>query len=230
MLKNTNLIVMLTHRDRTVPNAPEIFARCRNTPAEYWGFKEEGLPLPAMQALFAQMKACGKKTALEVVAYTEAEGLHGAQMAADCGCDLLMGTMYSDAILAFCQAHGLRYMPFVGIVTGRPSVLEGTPEQMIRQAQEGLRKGVFGFDLLGYRYTGDKTDLIRRFVAAVDAPVCVAGSVDSFQRLDEIKAIAPWAFTIGSAFFEEKFGPDFAGQIETVCRYMDCPAEDAPCC
>lgn len=186
--------------------------------------------MPAMQALFAQMKACGKKTALEVVAYTEAEGLRGARMAADCGCDLLMGTLYSDAILAFCQDHGLRYLPFVGGVTGRPSVLEGTPEQMIRQAQECLHKGVFGFDLLGYRYTGDKTDLIRRFVAAVDAPVCVAGSVDSFRRLDEIKAIAPWAFTIGSAFFEQKFGADFAGQIQTVCRYMDRPAEDAPCC
>lgn len=230
MLKKSNLIVMLTHRDRTVPNAPEIFAQCRNTPAEYWGFKEEGLPLPAMQALFARMKACGKKTALEVVAYTEAEGLRGAQMAADCGCDLLMGTMYSDAILAFCQDHGLRYMPFVGVVTGRPSVLEGTPEQMICQAQTCLHKGVFGFDLLGYRYTGDKTDLIRRFVSAVDAPVCVAGSVDSFQRLDEIKAIAPWAFTIGSAFFEQKFGPDFAGQIQTVCQYIDRPAEDSPCC
>lgn len=230
MLKKSNLIVMLTHRDRTVANAPEVFSQCRNTPAEYWGFKEEGLPLPAMQALFAQMKACGKKTALEVVAYTEAEGLRGARMAADCGCDLLMGTLYSDAILAFCQDHGLRYLPFVGVVTGRPSVLEGTPEQMIRQAQECLHKGVFGFDLLGYRYTGNKTDLIRRFVAAVDAPVCVAGSVDSFRRLDEIKAIAPWAFTIGSAFFEQKFGPDFAEQIQTVCRYMDRPAEDAPCC
>lgn len=230
MLKKSNLIVMLTHRDRTVANAPEVFSQCRSTPAEYWGFKEEGLPLPAMQALFAQMKACGKKTALEVVAYTEAEGLRGARMAADCGCDLLMGTLYSDAILAFCQDHGLRYLPFVGVVTGRPSVLEGTPEQMIRQAQEFLHKGVFGFDLLGYRYTGDKTDLIRRFVAAVDAPVCVAGSVDSFRRLDEIKAIAPWAFTIGSAFFEQKFGPDFAEQIQTVCRYMDRPAEDAPCC
>ena len=226
MLKTTNLIVMLTHRDRTVTNATELFDLCRDTPAEYWGCKEEGLPLPALRDLFAKMKACGKKTALEVVAYSEEEGLRGARMANDCGCDLLMGTMYSDAILAFCRTHGLRYLPFVGQVTERPSVLNGTPEQMIRQAQECLRKGVFGFDLLGYRYTGDKTDLIRRFVAAVDAPVCVAGSVDSFQRLDEIRAIAPWAFTIGSAFFEQKFGPDFAGQIQTVCRYL----EDGSCC
>lgn len=229
-MKTTRLIVMLTYQDRTVPNAADLFAQCRNTPAEYWGFKEEGLSLPAMRELFAQMKACGKKTALEVVAYTEEEGLRGARMAADCGCDLLMGTVYSDAILNFCRTHGMQYMPFVGRVTGRPSVLEGPPDEMIRQAEDCLRKGVFGFDLLGYRYTGDKTDLIRRFVAAVDAPVCVAGSVDSYQRLDEIKSIGPWAFTIGSAFFQQKFGPDFAGQIETVCRYLDHPEEGAPCC
>lgn len=62
-MKSTRLIVMLTYQDRTVPNAAALFAQCRNTPAEYWGFKEEGLPLPAMRELFAQMKACGKKTA-----------------------------------------------------------------------------------------------------------------------------------------------------------------------
>ena len=230
MKEKPHLIVMLTCQDRTAENAPALFERCRDTDAVYWGFKEDGLALPAMQALYARMKACGKKTALEVVAYTEAEGLRGARMAADCGCDLLMGTLYSDSILEFCQTHGLRYMPFVGRVTGRPSVLEGSPDEMIRQAQEYLRKGVFGLDLLGYRYTGDKTDLIRRFVAAVDAPVCVAGSIDSYARLDEIRQISPWAFTIGSAFFAQKFGPDFAGQINTVCRYIRRPPEDCPCC
>ena len=173
------------------------------------------------------MKACGKKTALEVVAYTEAEGLRGAQMAADCGCDLLLGTVYSDAILALCQAHGMRYMPFVGQVRGRPSALEGTAEQMIRQAQACLQKGVFGFDLLGYRYRGDAGALIRRFVAAVPAPVCVAGSVDSLPKLDELRDIAPWAFTIGSAFFDEKFGPGFAAQILRVARYLQPTQEGA---
>ena len=44
--------------------------------------KEEGLPPEEMRALYRRMKACGKKTALEVVAYTEAEGLQGAQLAA----------------------------------------------------------------------------------------------------------------------------------------------------
>ena len=44
-----HLIVMLTCRDRTVPQAAEVFAQCRHAPAEYWGCKEEGLPLPQLQ-------------------------------------------------------------------------------------------------------------------------------------------------------------------------------------
>lgn len=111
-MKHTpELIVMLTHNDVTVPDAAAVFARCQHTRARYWGFKEEGLPFAEMQALFAQMKACGKTTCLEVIAYTEPECLHGAEMAAACGCDILMGTVYSDAVHAYCRAHGLRYMP-----------------------------------------------------------------------------------------------------------------------
>lgn len=214
----TRLIVMLTHHDRTVENAPEVFEACRGTGAEYWGMKEEGLPPERMRALYRRMQECGKKTALEVVAYTEAEGLQGAQLAAGCGCDLLMGTLFFDSIAAFCREHGLRYLPFVGRVRGRPSVLEGTPDEMLRQAR--ACRGVYGFDLLGYRYTGDKTALIRRFVAEAGAPVCVAGSIDGMARLAEVKAAAPWAFTIGSAFFEEKFGTGFASQIGRVLAFL----------
>ena len=80
-MKHTpELIVMLTHNDVTVPDAAAVFARCQHTHARYWGFKEEGLPFAEMQALFAQMKACGKTTCLEVIAYTEPECLHGAEM------------------------------------------------------------------------------------------------------------------------------------------------------
>ena len=53
-MKHTpELIVMLTHNDITVPDAAAVFARCQHTRAQYWGFKEEGLPFAEMQALFA---------------------------------------------------------------------------------------------------------------------------------------------------------------------------------
>ena len=56
------LIVMLTHNDRTVENAIEIFEACKDTKAKFWGFKEVGLPVDKMKQLCAMMKAAGKTT------------------------------------------------------------------------------------------------------------------------------------------------------------------------
>lgn len=221
MSAHPELIVMLTHNDRTVENAYEIFDACKETKAKFWGFKEDPLPLDEMKRLYAYMKECGKTTFLEVVAYTEQECLAGARMALECNVDVLMGTMFFDSINELCQKHGIKYLPFVGTITGRPSVLEGTLDEMVDEANRALEAGVHGFDLLGYRYTGDAPALNKAFVASVDAPVCLAGSVNSFQRLDEVKDANPWAFTIGGAFFEHKFGNDFAQQINAVCDYME---------
>ena len=205
-MKNTpELIVMLTHNDCTVENAYEVFDSCKNSKAQFWGFKEKPLPLDQMKKLYTYMKECGKTTFLEVVEYTEKECMEGAKMAVECGCDILMGTIFFDSVNEFCKAHKIKYMPFVGKVIDRPSILEGSIEDMIKEANEYLKKGVYGFDLLGYRFTGDAIALNKAFVSAVDAPVCLAGSIDSFQRLDEVKDASPWTFTIGSAFFENKF-------------------------
>lgn len=211
---------MLTHHDKTVPNACEVFASAAQAPALFWGFKEIGLPPEQMRQLCAAMKASGKTTVLEVVAYTEEECLQGARTAAEYGFDILMGTVFFDSVHAFCREKGLKYMPFVGTITGRPSVLSGSIEDMIAQANDYLQKGVYGIDLLAYRYTGDASELIRRFIREVDGPVCLAGSIDRYSRLDEVRTAGAWGFTIGGAFFEQKFGTGFAAQIETVCNYL----------
>ena len=216
----TELVVMLTWHDYTVENAAEIFEQCKHSKAKYWGMKEHPLPLEQMCRLYARMKGCGKMTFLEVVAYTEEEGLEGARMAAECQCDILMGTRYFDSINAFCQSVGLRYMPFVGHVEGRPSVLSGTIDEMVAEAQSYVEKGVYGIDLLGYRYTGDPLALNRALISRVPAPVCLAGSIDSYERLSEVRETGPWAFTIGSAFFENRFGGTFCQQIDKVCQYI----------
>lgn len=218
-----SLIVMLTHHDRTVANAYEVFDRCKNTEAEFWGFKEVGLPLQEMKRLYSHMHACGKTTVLEVVAYEEDECLQGARMAVECDVDILLGTRFFDSVNEFCASHNLAYLPFVGAISGRPSVLEGSAEDMIEEALVCLEKGACGIDLLGYRYVGDAVALNRQFVAQVGVPVCLAGSVNSYQRLDEVKEANPWAFTIGGAFFERKFGATFEEQIDAVCSYMSAP-------
>jgi hypothetical protein len=211
---------MLTHNDETVNNAHEIFEKCKNSDAKFWGFKEKSLPIEQMKNLYKYMKECGKTTFLEVVEYTEKEGLEGAKLALECGCDILMGTVFFDSINKFCKKNNLRYMPFVGKVTERPSILEGEIDEIIKEANEYLKKGVYGFDLLGYRYTGNAVELNERFVLEVNAPVCIAGSVNGYERLDELKNINPWSFTIGSAFFENKFDGSFEEQINKVCEYV----------
>lgn len=214
------LIVMLTHNDLTVENAYQIFEECKDTKANYWGFKEQPLPLDEMQRIYRRMKECGKHTVLEVVAYTEAEGLEGAKMAVDCGCDILMGTCCHESIMRYCQQHNISYMPFVGSITGRPSILQGSIESMVAEAKKLKEQGAFGIDLLGYRYEEDAEQLISDMVAKTELPVCVAGSIDSYDRLQFIKKVQPWTFTIGSAFFEHKFGISIAEQIDKVCDFI----------
>lgn len=220
MQHHPELIVMLTWHDYTVENAAQVFEQCKNSKAKFWGFKEHPLPLDQMKALYAHMKECGKTTFLEVVAYSEQEGLEGARIAAACGCDVLMGTKFFDSINDYCHEHGIKYMPFVGKVTGRPSVLEGTIEGMIAEARSYIERGAYGIDLLGYRFTGDAVTLNEAVVAGTGAPVCLAGSIDSYERLDQVRNAAPWAFTIGGAFFENKFGGSFVEQVNKVCDYM----------
>ena len=217
------LIVMLTHNDRTVENAIEVFEAAKDAPAKFWGFKEDGLPEDKMKVLVEKMKEAGKRAFLEVVAYTEEECLEGARMGIRCGFDTVMGTMYFDSIKQACDDAGIAYYPFVGKITGRPSILEGTIEGIVGEAMDLVQnKGIQGFDLLGYRFTGDAVKLNAEFVKAVPVPVCLAGSVASFQRLDEVKAAGAWAFTIGGAFFEKKFADaSFGEQIKIVVDYMN---------
>lgn len=55
----------------------------------------------------------------------------------------------------------------------------------------------------------------------------MVGSVDGYQRLKEVKSAKSWMFTIGGAFFENKFEGSFAEQIDKVVAYMN--DERKPC-
>lgn len=218
---SVQLIVMLTHNDYTVENAYEIFEQCKKSKAKYWGIKEKGLPLEQMKNLFAYMKEWGKTTILEVVDCTEEKCIEGAKIAIECEVDILMGTVFFDSVNELCKDNNIKYMPFVGEIIGRPSILNGSIEAMIDEANKYIEKGVYGIDLLGYRYSGDKAALISEFVSKVNAPVCIGGNVNSYDRLDELKKFSPWAFTIGSAFFDNEFGDSHQEQINKVYDYIN---------
>ena len=229
-----DIIIMLTHHDVTVKNAAEVFEECKDLEeVKYWGFKNVGLPKDQMKALVKAMKDAGKTTFLEVVTYDEASCLDGAQTAIDCGFDYLMGTIYYDSVAKLLKAHtvetlqllkdnGMEYLPFVGQVSGSPSILEGTNEEIIQNAKDLMAKGIEGFDILAYRHVIDGEKLAYEFCAAVPAKICIAGSINSFGRIDTMFDIGPWTFTMGSALFEKKFVPtgSFRDNLIAVAYYM----------
>ncbi len=220
---SSRLIVMLTYNDRTVPEALEVFEGAKSSRAEDWGFKDVGLPPDQMRRLVDRMKEAGKTTYLEVVRYSEEECLESASLAIKCGFDYLMGTVFYDSVLALLSSSTIKYMPFCGRVSGSPSILEGSIEEIVEEGKRVAARGVDGFDLLAYRHTGDPEGLARRFVREIPLPVVMAGSIGSFERLDRVREVAPWGFTIGSAFFDHKFGAglSFGEQIDGVVSYLE---------
>jgi hypothetical protein len=205
----SKIIVMLTHNDQTVEDALEVFESCKNLPVDFWGFKDVGLPAPKMKELHAAMKAAGKKAFLEVVTYTTEACMAGAKLAVEFGFDYLMGTIFYPEVWTFLKNKPIQYLPFVGEVSGSPSILKGSIESMLAQAAGFVEMGIPGVDLLAYRFVeGDPELLAKDFVAAAGLKVVVAGSISSPERIAVINSINPWAFTMGSALFNKNFVRD----------------------
>jgi hypothetical protein len=202
------LIVMLTYNDQTVENALDLFNHMKDSPVTHWGFKDVGLPPAEMKKVVDSMNAAGKTTYLEVVSLTEEEGLSGAKLAAECGFDILMGTVFFDSINEYLKDKPVKYYPFPGHVHSHPSILDGTIAEIVQHARDMEVKGVDGLDLLTYRYTGDAPALLKEIVAATQVPIVSAGSIDSYDRIAEVRDTGAWGYTIGTAFFEKKFIPD----------------------
>ena len=201
------LIVMLTYNDKTVENALDLFDQMKETPVSHWGFKDVGLPAAEMKKVVDSMNAAGKTTYLEVVSLTEEEGIAGAKLAAECGFDILMGTVFFDSINEYLKEKPVKYYPFPGHVHSHPSILDGTVEEIVQHTRDMEAKGVDGMDLLTYRYTGDAPALLKEVVAATRLPIVSAGSIDSYDRIAEVRDTGAWGYTIGTAFFEKKFIP-----------------------
>jgi hypothetical protein len=217
------LIVMLTHQDKTVPDALELFQRTKDYPITHWGFKDVGLPPKEMQAVAAAMKEAGKNTFLEVVSLSEQDGLSGARLAVDSGFDILMGTVFYPSIGEYLKDKPIRYYPFPGRVHGHPSILDGEIHEIVAHARELESYGVHGLDLLTYRYTGNAPSLLSQVVQSTSIPVVSAGSIASVERIAEVWDSGAWGFTIGSAFFEKKFVPDgsFEENVLAVCNWLE---------
>lgn len=202
------LILMFTRNDMTVPDAMDYFEQVKDLPIDYFGYKEIGLEPEKMKILNNKIHQAGFQSFLEVVEYEEKDIIGPAKMAVDMGFDYLMGTIYYPSIWKIINKK-IKYFPFCGKVYNRPSVLDGTIDEIAEDAKRLESEGVDGFDILAYRYidTSGVDELLRKVKNAVKVPIVSAGSINSLDRLEKTIEQQVWGFTIGSAFLEKKFVP-----------------------
>lgn len=216
------LIVMLTNNDSTVTEATSIFNDCRDLEIEYWGIKTKPLTTDQMLEFVRTVHASKKKAVFESVCYTEAEGIEDANKAAACNCDILMGTNFSQTINRICSEHKIKYMPFIGKASKVPSILEGTVKDFINDIKCAVENKTFGVDFLAYRHIVNPHQILKEVLQnSQGTNVCVAGSVDSYEKIDEVMKLKPSFFTIGSAFFENAFNGTIREQIKKVYAYLN---------
>lgn len=215
-------IFMLTRNDRTVADAMEQLGTAIALGVRHIGFKDVGLPLDALKALNAAIKAGGATSYLEVVSLDRDSEIASATAAVEIGIDVLLGGTRVDDVLPLIAGTPIRYCPFPGTISGHPSVLEGSIADIVASARAlAARDGVHGLDLLAYRSHENVPALIEAVCSAVAKPVYVAGSIDTPGRIAALKEAGAAGFTIGTAALDGKYpadGTDVSSQLATIIR------------
>jgi len=213
---------MLTHNDVTIKDAYDVFMSSWDLDVRNWGFKNIGLDKNEMHGLANAMKAKGKTTFLEIVTCDEKSCLDGAKLGLECGIDEIMGGPYFPSVHKILDDNNIPYKPFAGKVSGSPNVLEGSCAEIIDDVKRLMENGIGGFDILAYRHRENDETLARRLCDAVDARICIAGSISGFDRIDAMFDIVPWAFTMGSALSGKRIMPrgSFRENLLAVLDYM----------
>ena len=213
-------IFMLTRNDVTVEDAFEVYDEVRDAGLRYVGFKDVGLPFDRLKALTEAIHEGGQEVMLEVVSEEKEDELRSARAALDLGVDYLLGGTHAGEVTRMISGTGIRYCPFPGRIVGHPSLLRGSIEEISQSAGRlAALDGMWGLDLLAYRYDGDVERLVRAVVESVEVPVIAAGSVDSEEKIRALADAGVWGFTVGSAIFEGRFAHNSAStreQVETV--------------
>lgn len=212
-------IFMLTHHDRTLERALDVYDDIRDLPLRYVGFKDVGVPHATLRELARRMHEDGRQVMLEVVSERAEDELRSIAAAVDIGVDWVLGGTHADEGLEAIGGASVKYCPFPGRVIGHPSLLRGTIDEIAQSAHDlTAREGVYGLDLLAYRYDGDVEAMIAAVLERATGPVIAAGSVDSVERIETLGRLGVWGFTIGGAIFEGRLpaGPTVREQLEVA--------------
>lgn len=216
-------VAMLTHHDVTVPNALEVFEENKHSKAEYWGFKNTGVDFKQSEKIAQSMRDAGKIVAYESLVTSEEDSLTAAKFAIENGCKMLLGMKFYRSVSELLKENGLWYFPAFGKRDG-PSKLVGTPEEIAEDGLNALAQGSYGLRLSVYRYMdGDPETMAAYVIPKVQngGQMMITGTINSYERLDFLKRVQPWGFTMGGALFDDSFGiANIAEKLDAVCDYM----------
>jgi hypothetical protein len=220
-----DFIFMLTRNDRTIEDAAYLVDAACDLGVRHIGFKDVGVPFPAMQALAGNIRRRDGVCYLEVVSTTHEAMLGSLEAGRDLDVDRILGGTDLDAAMRILGDLS-RYFPFPGRPVGHPTRLEGSATLVAEHCRAARTMGCGGVDLLAYRATeADPLDLVRAARAALPGgKLIVAGSVNSTQRIHALAEAGVDAFTIGSAVFDGAFSPakgSFRGQILDILEACD---------
>ena len=218
-----NLIVFLTHNDMTVKNAAEVFNDSKAASCNYWGIKDTGIDETTGAKLAENIKTAGKTFFYESLASNEEGAVKAAKFAARLKAQYLIGLEYFEKAHEILKENNVKFAPTCGKRSGIPRMLHGTIDEVIEDGKRIQEKGVDGLCLSVYRFTGgNPEELAERFINKIEVPVIITGSINNEDRLNMVKKLKPWGFTVGSAFFNHDFGKDlsFAQQIDTVVDFL----------
>ena len=235
---------MLTANDSTIPDARERLSEVLAGGARHIGFKDVGLPLDELRVLADEIRAAGGRSYLEVVSLDADSELASAEAAVQLDVDCLLGGVRATEVVNIIGANPIRYFPFPGTITGHPSVLEGSIDEIAESARAlAALEGVHGLDLLAYRFRGDVPALMSAVCQASGKPVVIAGSIDREERVRATATAGAVGFTVGTAALSGEFPAEGtgltaqvhsilamttrAGQISTVPRRIALVAHNA---
>ncbi|HEX4706014.1 MAG TPA: hypothetical protein VH352_28110 [Pseudonocardiaceae bacterium] len=213
-------VFMLTHHDRTVPDAIDVLRGLRGTGLKYVGCKDVGATPAVLSELVKIAHDEDLDVMLEVVSTSKQDELRSLRAAVAADVDWVLGGTNVAAGVVELAGTGISYCPFPGRIVGHPSVLAGEIDEIAASARELTSvSGVHGVDLLTYRHaTADPGELTRAVVDASAGPVIAAGSVVDAGQIATLAEAGAWGFTIGGAVFEGRLpgAPDVGAQVRAA--------------
>lgn len=214
-------VFMLTRNDRTVEDARLHLETALSLGVRHIGFKDIGLPVDELKALNTRIKEKCATSYLEVVSLDRNSEIASAKAAVEIGVDILLGGTRVEDVLPIIQNTSIKYYPFPGQITGHPSVLEGSADEIAASARALARHdGVHGLDLLAYRSPlPDIPAIIAKVSDAAGKPVIVAGSIADRARIEAVKEAGAAGFTIGTAALDGEYsgdGTELESQLKAI--------------